>query len=76
MKSETRTGRTKRKRPEAELIWSHGVKRISGRGCRVTETCGVRRELQAEESGGSVVMRNGPQTSIHQLLVLLDHLYL
>lgn len=37
---------------------------------------GTIRGLQAEESSETLAMRNGPQVSIHQLLVLLDHLYL
>lgn len=56
----------KKKRTEGEqvgLIWSQ----VKGR--RATDMPG----LQAEET---LAMRNGPQMSIHQLLVLLDHLYL
>lgn len=58
------------------LIRSHGEK---GRGrcdCRDTEMPGAKRGLRAEVSGETLAMRNRPQTSIHQLLVLLDHLYL
>lgn len=46
------------------------------RKARPWRRLGAVRGLQAEVSGETLAMRNRPQTSIHQLLVLLDHLYL
>ncbi len=58
----------KRKVPRGEqvgLIWPHGEKVPAAvEGCRL--------KCPSE----TPAMRNTPQTSIHQLLVLLDHLYL
>lgn len=58
------------------FIWPHGEKWRLRHGWRATEEPGAVRGLQAEVSSKTLAMRNRPWTSIHQLLVLHDHLYL
>ena len=61
--------RTMRKRQKGTDCGGTGGIDLVTSGHRATDMPG----LQAEET---LAMRNGPQMSIHQLLVLLDHLYL